>query len=73
MNAAHHHNFFQNYNKMKTKKDHTVGTVLTFIRNIVEIGKFDISNTHIHDRSLSWLSKGTSINNDEVRLVFSYG
>ena len=54
---------------MKTKKDHTVGTVLTFIRNIVEIGKFDISNTHIHDRSLSWLGTFSSIKSGGVKLV----
>jgi len=56
---------------MKTKKDHTVGTVPKFIRNIVEVGTFDIHNTHIHDRSLSWLSTGTSINSDKVKLVLS--
>ena len=30
---------------------------------IVEKGKFDIPNTHIHHRSVSWLSTGTSIEN----------
>ena len=38
-------------------------------RNIVEIGKFDIPNTHIHDHSLSWLITGTSVKSDGVKLV----
>jgi len=33
------------------KKYHTVGTVPTFNRKIVEIGKFDIPNTLINDPS----------------------
>ena len=37
---------------------HTVGTVPTFNRKIVEICKFDIPNTHIND---PWHSSGTSI------------
>ena len=40
-----------------------------FNRKIVEIGKFDIPNTHIHDRSLSGLSTGTSVKSDGVKLV----
>jgi hypothetical protein len=40
-----------------------------FNRKIVEIGKFDIPNTHMHDRSLSRLSTGTSVKSDGVKLV----
>ena len=48
---------------------HTVGTVPTFNRKIVEICKFDIPNTHINDPS--WLSSGTSIKSHGVKLVYS--
>ena len=48
---------------------HTVGTVPAFNRKIVEICKFDIPNTHINDPS--WLSSGTSIKSDWVKLVYS--
>jgi hypothetical protein len=37
--------------------------------SIVEICKFDIPNTHINDPS--WLSSGTSIKSDGVKLVYS--
>ena len=47
----------------------TVGTVPTFNRKIVEIGKFDIPSKHIDDPS--WLSSGTSIKCDGVKLVYS--
>ena len=40
---------------MKTKKYHTVRTVLKYNIKIVERGKIDTINTQIHDRSLSWL------------------
>jgi len=46
---------------LKTKKYHTVRTVLKYNRKIVERGKIDTINTQIHDRSLSWPSTGTSI------------
>jgi hypothetical protein len=36
---------------------------------IVEIGKFDISNTHINDPS--WLISDTSIKRDGVKLVYN--
>ena len=36
---------------------------------MVEIGKFDISNTHINDPS--WLISDTSIKRDGVKLVNS--
>ena len=44
-------------------------TVPTFNRKIVEICKFDIPNTHINDTF--WLSSGTSIKSDGVKLVYS--
>jgi hypothetical protein len=59
---------FTTYNKMK-KKYNTVGTVPTLNRKIVEIGKFDISNTHINDPS--WPISDTSIKRDGVKLVYS--
>jgi hypothetical protein len=52
------------------KKYHIVGKVPKIqYRKIVEIGKCDIPNTHIHDHSLSWLSTGTSVKSDGVKLV----
>jgi hypothetical protein len=48
---------------------YTVGTVPTFNRKIVEICKFGIPNTHINDSS--WLSSGTSIKSDGVKLEYS--
>ena len=47
---------------MKKNIYHTVGTVPTFNRKIVEICKFDIPNTHINNPF--GLSTGTSIKND---------
>jgi hypothetical protein len=38
---------------MKTKNITLSEKFQKFNRKIVEIGKFDIPNTHIHDRSLS--------------------
>jgi hypothetical protein len=46
------------YFKMKRKKYHTVETVPKSNRKIVKRGKINNPNTHIHDRSLSWLSTG---------------
>jgi hypothetical protein len=43
--------FFITFNQMKKNIYHTVGTVPTFNRKIVEICKFDIPNTHINDPS----------------------
>ena len=43
------------------KKYHTVGTVPQFNAKMVEMGKINTPNRHIHDRSLSWLETGTSI------------
>jgi hypothetical protein len=50
---VHHNSFFTTYNKMKTKNITLSEKFQKFNRKIVEIGKFDIPNTHIHDRSLS--------------------
>jgi len=36
---------------------------------IVQKGKRDNSNTHIHDRSLSWYATDTSIKRGGVKLV----
>jgi hypothetical protein len=46
-----------------------VGTVPTFNKKIVELCKFDIPNTYINYPS--WLSSGTSIKSDGVKLVYS--
>ena len=51
--TVHHNSFFTTYNKMKTKNITLSEKFQKFNRKIVEIGKFDIPNTHIHDRSLS--------------------
>jgi hypothetical protein len=53
---------------MKNIND-TVGTVPAFNKKIVEICKFDIPSTHINNPS--WLSSGTSIKSDGVKLVYS--
>jgi hypothetical protein len=51
---VHHHNsFFTTYNKMKKKNITLSEKFQKFNRKIVEIGKCDIPNTHIHDRLLS--------------------
>jgi hypothetical protein len=63
---------FQNLTDKLSKeaKYPTVGKVLKSNRQIVKRGKIDTSNTHIHNRPLSWLDSGTSIeNNDRVKLV----
>jgi hypothetical protein len=44
---------------MINKKYHTVGTVSTSNRKIIEKETIDTLNTNIHDRSLPWL--GTDI------------
>ena len=46
---------------------HTVGTVTKLNIKIVESGNND--NTKIHDCSLSWLGRGTSIKRGGVKLV----
>jgi len=38
-------------NKMKGTIYQTVGTVPKYNRKVIERGKIDIINTHIHDRS----------------------
>jgi len=44
---------------MKNKKYHTVGTVPNFYRAIIERGKIETLNTHIHDHSNPLLGTGT--------------
>jgi len=56
------------YNE-KPKKYYTVGTVPKSNRNVVEIDKIDIPNTHIHDCSITWLSTGTLIKGGGAKLV----
>jgi len=45
---------------MKNNKFYTVRTDPKLNQIIVEKGKFNAANAHIHDRSLDWLSTGTS-------------
>jgi hypothetical protein len=47
---------------MKNKKFHTVGNISKSNIKIDERGKFDITNTQIHDHSLPCHGTGTSIN-----------
>ena len=47
------------YFKMKSKKYHT---------KIVEKGKIETLCAQIHDRSLSWLGTGTTINSEGDKL-----
>ena len=56
-------------NKMKNKAYDTVGIVLKFNRKMVEKGNIDTHNTQMHDRSLSWVGRGTEINSGGVRLA----
>ena len=49
------------WNKMKSKKYHTVGTIPKSNIKIVKRGKIDTPNTQIHDWSIFWLGTGTSI------------
>jgi len=60
------------FNKMKTKKYHTVGTMPKPHSKIVERIKIDTTNTQIHGLSLSWLGTSTSIKSGGVETVF-YG
>jgi hypothetical protein len=53
----------------KQEKYHTVGTISKSNIKIVERGKIDITNTQIHDRSLSCLGTGTSINMAGLRYL----
>ena len=56
-------------NKMKNKKYCTVGTVPKADRKIVDRGKINIPNTHMHVCSLSYLGTGTSIKSGGANLV----
>lgn len=51
----------QYFNKIKKTKYHTFGTFSKFNINVIEIGKIDILNTHIHDSWLCWLGICTPI------------
>jgi len=59
----------ENSNKMKNQKYHIVGTILKSNIKIVERGKIDIPSTQLHDRSLSWLATGTSIESGGVKIT----
>ena len=48
--------------KNKNKKYDTFGTIPKSNIKIAKRGKIDSLTTQIHDRSLSWLGTGTSIN-----------
>ena len=58
-----------------TKLGHIIGqhkkynSKLIYHIKIVEIVKLDTPNTQRHDCSLSWLSAGTSVESDQVKLV----
>jgi hypothetical protein len=58
---AHRTCFFTTCNQMKIKEISHCRNSSKFNRNIVERVTFDIPNTHIHDRSLSWQNTGTSV------------
>jgi len=45
------------------------GTIPKFNIKIVQRGKIDTPNTQIHDRSLPWLGRGTSIKSGGAKLV----
>ena len=54
---------------MKNKTYHTVGTILKSNIKIIERGKIDTLNTLIHDRSLSIIGTGISIDSGGVKLI----
>jgi len=63
--------FYETRNTIKLKKYLTVGTIRNSNIKVVEICKIDTPDTQILDRSLSWLSTGTSIKiNGGVKLVW---
>ena len=53
----------------KQTKKHSVGKIPKSNIKIVEKGKIDTPNTHIHDRSLPWLGTGTSIKSGGVNFI----
>lgn len=55
--------------KKEIKKYQTLGTVPKSYSNIKERAKINTSNSHIHDRSFSWIGTDTSVNSDGVILV----
>jgi hypothetical protein len=54
---------------MKKKTNITSATVPKSNRKFIERGNIDITNTQLHDRSLSWLGTGTSMKSGGVKLV----
>ena len=52
---------------MKNTKYHTVGTIPKGNIKIVERGKIDTPDTHLHDRILSWLDTDTSIKGRRIK------
>jgi hypothetical protein len=54
---------------MKNNQYHTVGLVQKYNTIIVVRGKIDTPNAQIHDRSLSLLDTGTSMNSLGVKLA----
>ena len=56
--------------KNKTKQNSTLSKQFQNpIEKSLERGKIDTSNTHIHDRSLSWLDTGILIRRGGIKLV----
>ena len=55
---------------MKKKTNITAATVPKSNRKFIERGNIDITNTQLHDRSLSWLGTGTSMKSVGVKLHF---
>jgi hypothetical protein len=57
------------YINIKNKNYHTVRTVPKSNRKIVERGKNQYPNTHVHNRSLPWLGASTLIKSGDIKLV----
>ena len=57
---------------MRNKKYHTVRTISKSNSKIVERSKIDISNTQIHDPSLSWFNSETWNNNEKKKKRFPF-
>ena len=64
--------FQTNGEKTKNKKYHTVGIFPKSNRKIVERDKIDTPSTQIHDRSLSWLGTGISLQYKVTGLSWFY-
>jgi hypothetical protein len=55
---------------MKNQNYHTVGTVQSSNRKILERDKINTPNTKIRHRSFSWIGTGTSVKDGGVKLVW---